>query len=86
MGASPESVADRADRLQLKAYAKGKVERIIREVKEDFLAWLTGQVFPERPIAACNVEAPSRNQSAVSGMGRLRRGAGATRGHECSVG
>lgn len=28
---------------------KGKVERIIREVKEDFLAWLTGQVLPARP-------------------------------------
>jgi hypothetical protein len=28
------------------------VERIIREVKEDFLAWLTGQVFPERPTLA----------------------------------
>jgi transposase len=28
---------------------KGKVERAIREVKEDFLAWLGGQVLPERP-------------------------------------
>ena len=24
-------------------------ERVIRELKEDFLAWLTGQVFPEHP-------------------------------------
>jgi transposase len=35
-----------------RAKTKGKVERIIREVKEDFLAWLTGQVFPERPTLA----------------------------------
>ena len=28
------------------------VERVIRELKEDFLAWLTGQVFPERPLLA----------------------------------
>lgn len=32
-----------------RAKTKGKVERIIRELKEDFLAWLTGQPFPERP-------------------------------------
>lgn len=35
-----------------RAKTKGKVERIIREVKEDFLAWLTGQVLPERPTLA----------------------------------
>jgi transposase len=35
-----------------RARTKGKVERVIREVKEDFLAWLTGQVFPERPSLA----------------------------------
>ena len=35
-----------------RAKTKGKVERVIREVKEDFLAWLTGQVFPERPSLA----------------------------------
>jgi transposase len=35
-----------------RAKTKGKVERVIREVKEDFLAWLTGQVFPERPTLA----------------------------------
>ena len=35
-----------------RAKTKGKVERIIREVKEDFLAWLTGQPFPERPTLA----------------------------------
>ena len=31
---------------------KGKVERVIREVKHDFLAWLAGQVLPERPTLA----------------------------------
>jgi transposase len=35
-----------------RAKTKGKVERIIREVKEDFLAWLTGQALPERPTLA----------------------------------
>jgi transposase len=35
-----------------RAKTKGKVERVIREVKEDFLAWLTGQVFPEWPTLA----------------------------------
>jgi transposase len=35
-----------------RAKTKGKVERVIREVKEDFLAWLTGQVLPERPTLA----------------------------------
>jgi len=35
-----------------RAKTKGKVERIIRELKEDFLAWLTGQPFPERPTLA----------------------------------
>ena len=28
------------------------MERVIREVKEDFLAWLGGQVLPERPTLA----------------------------------
>ena len=35
-----------------RAKTKGKVERVIREVKEDFLAWLAGQVLPERPSLA----------------------------------
>ncbi len=35
-----------------RAKTKGKVERVIRELKEDFLAWLSGQVFPERPTLA----------------------------------
>jgi transposase len=32
-----------------RAQTKGKVERANREVKADFLAWLGGQVLPERP-------------------------------------
>jgi transposase len=35
-----------------RAQTKGKVERVNREVKEDFLAWLGGQVLPERPTLA----------------------------------
>jgi transposase len=35
-----------------RAQTKGKVERVIRELKEDFLAWLAGQVLPERPTLA----------------------------------
>jgi transposase len=35
-----------------RAKTKGKVERVIRELKEDFLAWLSGQVLPERPTLA----------------------------------
>jgi transposase len=32
-----------------RAQTKGKVERVIRELKEDFLRWLTGQPLPPRP-------------------------------------
>lgn len=32
-----------------RAQTKGKVERVVRELKADFLAWLGGQVLPERP-------------------------------------
>ena len=35
-----------------RAKTKGKVERFIREIKEDFLAWLAGQPFPEHPTLA----------------------------------
>jgi transposase len=35
-----------------RAKTKGKVERMIRELKEDFLPWLTGQVLPLRPTVA----------------------------------
>jgi transposase len=32
-----------------RAKTKGKVERLVREVKEDFLPWLSGQVLPAEP-------------------------------------
>ncbi|GAC1529158.1 MAG: IS21-like element IS100 family transposase [Chloroflexota bacterium] len=32
-----------------RAQTKGKVERMVREVKESFLAWLTGQILPSAP-------------------------------------
>ena len=35
-----------------RAKTKGKVERMIREVKESFLAWLSGQVLPLHPTIA----------------------------------
>jgi transposase len=35
-----------------RAQTKGKVERLVREVKESFLAWLTGQVLPASPTVA----------------------------------
>lgn len=41
-------VAPRACR-PYRAQTKGKVERVIREVKEDFLCWATGQPLPGEP-------------------------------------
>jgi IstB-like ATP binding protein len=35
-----------------RAKTKGKVERVIRELKEDFLAWATGQPMPRSPMLA----------------------------------
>ena len=35
-----------------RAKTKGKVERMIREVKESFLAWLSGQILPSHPTLA----------------------------------
>lgn len=35
-----------------RAQTKGKVERMVRETKESFLAWLTGQVLPACPTIA----------------------------------
>ncbi len=32
-----------------RAKTKGKVERVVKEVKESFLAWLTGQFLPRHP-------------------------------------
>ncbi len=34
------------------AQTKGKVERMVRELKEGFLPWLTGQVMPQQPTLA----------------------------------
>jgi transposase len=42
------SLSPRACRAH-RAQTKGKIERVIREVKEDFLRWLTGQALPPRP-------------------------------------
>ena len=54
-----------------RAKTKGKVERI-REVKEDFLAWLTGQVTPERPTLAWYDAAARRWATEVHGRRRHR--------------
>jgi transposase len=35
-----------------RAKTKGKVERVVRELKEDLLAWATGQPLPSRPVLA----------------------------------
>jgi transposase len=35
-----------------RAKTKGKVERMVRELKESFLPWLSGQVLPRRPTLA----------------------------------
>jgi hypothetical protein len=35
-----------------RAQTKGKVERMIREVKESLLPWLSGQALPARPVLA----------------------------------
>lgn len=35
-----------------RAQTKGKVERMVRELKEHFLPWLTGQVLPRRPAVS----------------------------------
>jgi transposase len=35
-----------------RAQTKGKVERMVRELKESFLPWLSGQVLPHRPTIA----------------------------------
>jgi transposase len=35
-----------------RAQTKGKVERLVREVKESFLAWLGGQILPTAPTLA----------------------------------
>ncbi len=55
-----------------RAKTKGKVERIIRELKEDFLAWLTGQPFPERPTLAWYDEQARRRALEVVAKRRHR--------------
>jgi hypothetical protein len=35
-----------------RAQTKGKVERMVRELKESFLPWLSGQTLPARPTLA----------------------------------
>ena len=35
-----------------RAKTKGKVERMVRELKESFVAWLSGQVLPQQPTLA----------------------------------
>lgn len=55
-----------------RAQTKGKVERVIRELKEDFLAWLTGQVLPERPTLAWYDAAARRWAVEVHGARRHR--------------
>ena len=35
-----------------RAKTKGKVERLVREVKESFLTWLGGQILPMAPTLA----------------------------------
>jgi hypothetical protein len=47
-GARPAPSACRPYR----AKTKGKVERVIRELKQDFLAWVTGQPMPPSPMLA----------------------------------
>ena len=55
-----------------RAKTKGKVERAIREVKEDFLAWLAGQVLPAHPTLAWYDEAAARWATGVHAARRHR--------------
>jgi transposase len=55
-----------------RAKTKGKVERVIREVKEDFLAWLTGQALPEHPALAWYDDVARRWAIEVHGKRRHR--------------
>jgi hypothetical protein len=55
-----------------RAKTKGKVERMIRELKEDFLAWLAGQVLPERPTLA-DYDAAARRWALEVVAGRRHR-------------
>ncbi len=55
-----------------RAKTKGKVERMIRELKEDFLPWLTGQLLPVRPCMADYDELVLRWCTEVVGTRRHR--------------
>ena len=55
-----------------RAKTKGKVERMIRELKEDFLPWLTGRVLPLHPSLADYDEQVLRWCTEVVGARRHR--------------
>ena len=55
-----------------RAQTKGKVERVIREVKHDFLAWLTGQPLPAHPTLAW-YDAQARHWARTVVAGRRHR-------------
>ena len=55
-----------------RAKTKGKVERMIREVKESFLAWLSGQVLPLHPTLA-DYDAMARRWIEQVVLGRRHR-------------
>jgi hypothetical protein len=57
-----------------RAQTKGKVERVIRELKQDFLAWLTGQALPPRPTLADYVTLQLKNALLELLAGALERG------------
>ncbi len=59
-------------RRPYRAQTKGKVERVIGELKEDFLAWLTGQVLPEHPTLAWYDAAAQRWAAGVHAARRHR--------------
>jgi transposase len=55
-----------------RAKTKGKVERMIRELKESFLAWLSGQVLPLHPTLA-DYDALARRWVELTVLGRRHR-------------
>ena len=62
-----------------RAQTKGKVERVIRELKQDFLAWLTGQALP--PGRLCDLPAQMR----CSNCSRAPWNAAAAASARCSL-
>jgi transposase len=55
-----------------RAKTKGKVERMVRELKESFLPWLTGQVLPLHPTLA-DYDAQARRWVEQIVLGRRHR-------------